>query len=83
MNIKIPGLRLFLISTLHLTAIGKKVSCKEIEDNLANGIASKLFGDYREEYENCGFSDSYLSNIDEYYKKWNNSISKSRKLYNQ
>ena len=74
MSERITGLRVFLLATLYVMSKGENVSCKDIEDNLANGIATNLFYKFQSLYEECGLSESSLQPVDDYYRKWDGCV---------
>lgn len=74
MSDRILGLRVFLLATLRLLSEGKSVPFSFIENNIENGIASELYRKYENEYKECGIDLSFLSDVDEYYQKYNGDI---------
>ena len=79
---KLNGLRIFLLGTLHLMALGKKESCDFIEENLAKGIATTLYQKYTKVYDECGFNPDNTPNVDTYYdEQWNGVADGKEGLY--
>lgn len=74
MNNRVLGLRVFLLATLRLLSEGKNVPFSFIESNIEKGIASELYQKYKSEYKECGIDLPSLSDVDEYYKKYNGVI---------
>ena len=73
MDRHVRGLRVFLLTTLSISK-NQNVSCATIEENLASGIATKLFQMFQKEYKAYGIDDSMLEDIDEYNRQWNGCV---------
>lgn len=70
----VQGLTAFLLGVLHLISEGKKESCKFIDENISEGIATKLYEKYRRELELRAVSDAYLESIDEFFRQCDGCI---------
>lgn len=66
---KIPGLRVFLLTLLHMNANGIKESCNTIESAMVDGVATMLFNKYASQFADTLNAD-HLEEIDAYYKKF-------------
>lgn len=67
---KVQGLRIFLITVLGLISSGTKVSCGIIEDALSSGVATKLWSLHKSVFEENGFNEDYIHEVDEYFRQW-------------
>ena len=68
-NTKITGLRVFLLTLLHMNANGIKESCTTIESAIADGVATMLFNKYASQFWG-NFNSDHLNGIDEYYRNF-------------
>ncbi len=72
MKITTNGLKIFLYVLLGLIKEGKKESCKTIEKKLSTGIATYLYYNYQNVFDNYGFNPDNIDDINEYYKDFIN-----------
>lgn len=67
---RIPGLRIFLYTVIDLIVQGESETCKDVETQLSNGVASELRALHPFAFDENELDPNNISEIDEYFKKW-------------
>lgn len=77
----IPGLRCFLLVLLKLITLGEEISVSDVDELLQKGAASCLSEQYKELFEDFGFSKTNYDDVDSFFKSYIGSVDDCEKKY--